>query len=276
MNSIKLIALDLDGTALNSERDLTEGTREAIRLAVSNHIQVIFCTGRTIPEMRTLLSVVPEVRYLVCGNGSSVLDLATGKTIYEDKLPYSLQVKILETLAGRDVMLELFSGPDVFVDTSCLQNLASYVFDSFQKVVRESRTPIPDVRALIHQRRAPADKLHVFFRNEAERQQVWAALAPLGLKISSSLQNNMEINSATADKGKGLFQLCQHLGLPAESTMAIGDNNNDYTMMSFAGLSVAMDNAIDDIKKMADAVTKSNDEDGVAFAIRQYALSSCN
>lgn len=272
MERIKLIALDLDGTALNSERNLTEKTAAVIRVAIANGIHVVFCTGRTLPELRILLNQLPEIRYLVCGNGSGVLDLTTGNIIYENKLSYPLQEKILEVLSGRDVMLELFLGPDVFVDLSCLENLNHYVFDSFQKVVRESRTPTEDIRALIRATKAPADKLHVFFHTESERREVWDALKPLDLQLSSSLQNNLEINSSTADKGEGLRQLCRYLHVSPDETMAVGDNSNDYTMMTFAGLSVAMENSIPEVRRMADCITKSNDADGVAFAIEQYAL----
>lgn len=273
MKPIKLIALDLDGTALDSNRDLSPKTAAAIHAGITSGIQVVFCTGRTLPEMRPLLKLVPDMHYLVCGNGSSVLDLTSGETIYKNKLSYPMQEKILDVLAGRDVMLEFFFGPEVFVDTACLANLERYVFDSFQRVVRESRTPTPDVRALIRAKHAPADKLHVFFRTLEERKTVWDLLKPLPLQLSSSLQNNLEINSATADKGEGLRQLCRHLHLTAEETMAVGDNCNDFTMMEFAGLAVAMENAIPEVRNMADRITKTNDADGVAYAIEQFALS---
>jgi Cof subfamily protein (haloacid dehalogenase superfamily) len=93
-----------------------------------------------------------------------------------------------------------------------------------------------------------------------------------GLTVTSSFEDNVELSDATAHKGTGLTAVAKHFNIPMEDTVAMGDNYNDSGMLEAAGLSIAMENAEDGIKKISDAVTLTNDEDGVAHAINKYIL----
>ena len=94
------------------------------------------------------------------------------------------------------------------------------------------------------------------------------------LSISSSMYNNLEVNAKGADKGSALLWLADYLGIAREETMSFGDGENDIPMIKAAGLGVAMGNALDTVKAVADTVTLTNDENGVAAAIRKYIFGS--
>ena len=98
------------------------------------------------------------------------------------------------------------------------------------------------------------------------------ALTRDDLFIASSWANNIEVMAIGADKGSGLQTLCEKLGVPMEQVMAIGDNENDETMLKAAGLSVAMENATDHIKSICNTVTLDCNHSGVGHAIEQYVL----
>lgn len=92
------------------------------------------------------------------------------------------------------------------------------------------------------------------------------------MELASSLPRNMEVNAPGVTKGSGLLALAAHLGLTRAQTMAVGDSGNDRAMIEAAGLGVAMGNATDDIRKIADVTTDDNNHDGVAVAIEKYVL----
>lgn len=94
------------------------------------------------------------------------------------------------------------------------------------------------------------------------------------LSISSSVYNNLEVNAKGADKGAALLWLADYLGIDREETMSFGDGENDIPMIKAAGIGVAMGNALDTVKAAADTVTLTNDEDGVAAAIRKFIFGS--
>src|SRR5699024_6295973 len=108
----------------------------------------------------------------------------------------------------------------------------------------------------------------------ALRQEVWQRLEALGgLVLTSSIPDNIEVNAQGADKGSALRALAERLGIPREKVMALGDNGNDVTMLQYAGVSVAMGDGSPEAKAAARFLTAPHDQNGLAQAVRQYALS---
>ena len=140
-------------------------------------------------------------------------------------------------------------------------------------LVRKTRKPVQDNIAYIKEKRVPADKINMFFIEEDARVRMRKTLAEIpGILVTSSLSNNLEINATGANKGDALLQLAEYLGIKQEETMAFGDGENDITMLRTAGIGVAMGNAEPSVKAAADYVTVTNNEAGVAAAIRKFVL----
>jgi Cof subfamily protein (haloacid dehalogenase superfamily) len=117
--------------------------------------------------------------------------------------------------------------------------------------------------------------MNLLFNDMQERLRAKKELEQLPfVEVSSSLERNLELNRKGGNKGNGLLALAEHLGVAREQIMACGDSDNDYSMIKAAGLGVAMGKGLEEIKKMADKVTLSNDQDGVAYAIEQWVLQN--
>lgn len=117
------------------------------------------------------------------------------------------------------------------------------------------------------------DKVQGLFADMKEREQAWQELKQFdSLELVGSLKYNIEINAAGVNKGKGLLELGEILGISREEIMVFGDGDNDIAMLREVGFGVAMQNADEEVKAVADYVTGSNDEDGVAKAIARFVL----
>ena len=117
------------------------------------------------------------------------------------------------------------------------------------------------------------DKVQGLFADMKEREQAWQELKQFdSLELVGSLKYNIEINAAGVNKGKGLLELGEILGISREEIMAFGDGDNDIAMLREVGFGVAMQNADEEVKAVADYVTGSNDEDGVTKAIARFVL----
>ena len=115
-------------------------------------------------------------------------------------------------------------------------------------------------------------KVNLYHRDTNSRDKNFARVNALGLSINFAEANNLEISPPNTSKATGLIELCDFLKIDIAETVAIGDADNDKEILQTAGLAVAMDNASDEIKKLADFITRDNDNDGVAFAIEKIFL----
>ena len=133
---------------------------------------------------------------------------------------------------------------------------------------------VPDMHRMMEEHPTEIEKFSILYATEAQRDAAWQAVAAAcpTLEIASSIERNMEINAPGVSKGPGLMALARHLGLAPAQVMAVGDSGNDRTMVQLAGLGVAMGNATEDIRRVADAITADNNHDGVAEAIEKYVL----
>ena len=141
-------------------------------------------------------------------------------------------------------------------------------------MMRDLRTPVPELKRFITQTGHGIQKFQAYFRPREYplRTQLMEHLHIPGIAISSSIPNNMELNHADATKGHALRKLAELLDIPMEATMAFGDGSNDLTMIRMAGLGVAMENGIAPLKSAAEYVTPDCNANGVGAAIRKFCL----
>ena len=137
-----------------------------------------------------------------------------------------------------------------------------------------SRRPVPDVLALLDEHIREIENISVSVPDPAEKERVRRRLEKVkGITITSSVPYNIEIGGGTTSKAEALSHLMMKLGVTPAELMACGDSPNDLAMIRMAGLGVVVDNASDAMKREADFVTASNDEDGVAKAIERFVLA---
>ena len=271
---IKMVGLDLDGTLLNSKKELTPFTKEVIAKAINKGVHVLVATGRPFTGVPLELREFPGMRYALTANGARILDTATGEILIEHLLSKESAKKALEITEKYDTLQEIYFDGQGYAKDEKLAHVERYHKDcNMWEYVRASRIAVPDIWELFYSREENLDKVQALFADMEERKAAWEELSESkDLNLVSSLKYNIEINAAGVNKGKGLIALGKMLGIEREEIMAIGDGDNDIEMITEAGVGVAMGNAEEAVKCNADYVTGTNDEDGAARAIVKYVL----
>jgi Cof subfamily protein (haloacid dehalogenase superfamily) len=263
---IKLIAIDLDGTLLTSDKEVTKNSIEALSKVMEQGVMVVVATGRPLLGLDTVIKNVPKSPYILTTNGARVVNMETGEIVLEKLIGHDTVLRIFKILRKYDCIKEIFYDGQGYIDSAELKRIHQYHRKpEMCDYVRRTRKSVPDLMKLINEIRGGADKAQAIFNNMKVRDQVWRELYELDeLNLADSLNYNIEINAKGVDKGSSLKYLVESLGIEPEKVMAIGDGSNDAGMLEYAGFGVAMGNAKDRIKGIADMITVSNDEDGVA------------
>lgn len=269
---IRLIALDMDGTLLNDQKELSPGNRAALESCIRHGIAIVPATGRPAAGIPEDLREIAGVRYGICTNGARVEDFQEGKIISLELIPWELAYEVLELLSGYPVAYDPYINGRGKMEARFRNHLDQYGLPpAMQRLVLSSRDEVEDELALVRSWKAPVEKINVFTTDKKLRMELWEKLARYNeLIVTSSLDYNLEINAATATKGNALLRLAEYLGLKREQTMAMGDGSNDLSMIESAGVGVAMANSMEMLKQKADYITLSNEADGVAAAIRHF------
>ena len=278
---IKIISLDLDGTLLDSQKRLSDGNRAALEEAAAKGVHIVPTTGRFFGMMPQTVRDLPFVRYAITINGAQVYDRETDNAIVREEIPLDMALDIISLLDGYDVIYDCYRSNWGWMTESLQAKAEDYATDAhYLKMVREFRNPVPELKEYLRSTAAEGDvqKVMLFARNTPGSESVTKAITDAvaerfpSIKTTSSTWNNLELNISTAHKGNSLKRFAEHLGYTLENCMALGDGTNDLSMIEAAGLGVAMSNAHPLVLAAADHVTASNDEDGVAKAIRDFVL----
>lgn len=274
---IRIITLDLDGTLLNSRKELTQRSYDALAAAAAKGIEIVPTTGRFYGGMPQVIRELPFVHYAITINGAQVADIRTGEVIYRAEIPWQQAVEIMTFLDTLPVAYDCFMDNGAFMTAALQEKIADYTTDPhYQDMVRKLRRSVPELKAFITERQQDVQKSQFFTMDGALRAQMLREL-PLRFPhiiVSSALVHNVEINNERAHKGAAILALAQHLGCGAEQIMAFGDGLNDLTMIQTAGMGVVMANGMDELKACADYITLDCDHDGVADAIEKFCLST--
>ena len=273
--SIKLIALDLDGTLLDSRKRLSPQNKQALEACIARGVYIVPCTGRVAMGIPEEIRCIPGIRYAITVNGATIEDMETGQILESHLLDKEAALEIMELAREYPVMYDVYAAGQGISENRFLNDLEPYgLTEEMIAMIRRTRKAVPDIREYVRQWPGQVDKVNLFFHDPETRSRLRKLLeAREDILVSSSLPTNLEINGAGAAKGNALLALAEHLGLKREETMACGDGDNDISMIKMAGLGVAMENAVPDILEAADWITGSNDESGVAKAIETWVLN---
>ena len=274
-SQIRVLALDLDGTLLDSEKRLSDVNRNALAAAAEKGILVVPTTGRFFGMMPPAVRDLPFVRYAITVNGAQVYDRETDTAIVREELPLEKALAIMRYLDGFDVIYDCYQDNWGRMTQAMQEKAEEYAqCPHYTKMIREFRKPYPDLKKYLAGEGRDVQKIMLFARDPAVRDAITADVKTRfdGLAVSSSTFNNLEINAASAHKGRALERLAAHFGWTLDNCMAFGDGLNDLSMVRMAGIGVAMANAAPEVLAAANYVTLSNDEDGVAEALRHFCL----
>lgn len=272
--NIKLIAMDMDGTLLNSRQEVTDYTVQVIKKAMEKGIYIVPATGRSVNGLPEELTDMQGLRYCILCNGATVYDLHKQEAIYTNHFSMEEIIKLLHAVMPYDAFRSISKDGKVYSSKEQMEHLGLFELGEYaEDMIRSSRTPVDDLENFIRRDGGTSEKMTLYFAGQEERQRAREDLLERGLyKVVASLGNNLEISLKSCTKGDALRHLADHLNLSRENIMSCGDAENDYEMMMESGIGVVMSNGTDEMKKIADYITDSNDEDGVARAIEKLAL----
>lgn len=269
-----LAAADMDGTLLDADRTVTPRTQKAIKEIMEMGVHFVPATGRSVNALPPELKEMKGIRYGIFSNGATVYDFWEEKAIYKNHFDPERVLELIEYLRQFDLMVSVSQNGQSYGEREPMANLDYYELDeNTREIVRGSRKIVENVSDYIRENRQTVEKMTLIFRTMEERAKVWECLRAFDdIQYSSSLPKNLEISRKGCNKGSGLMHLAEILGIRKEEIMVFGDADNDREMFDQAGFSVAMENGLDEMKAMADYVTASNREDGVAKAMEKFIL----
>ena len=266
----QLIAFDLDNTFLDSEKHISRDNMDAIERAHRNGAWIVPATGRFPGGLPHELEQIPFIRYLITINGAVVYDRKTGETLYRAAIPLERTLAVMRFLATQDAIYDCYMETEAFMTRALWEKADRYIeSEYYRERVKALRTPVDSLPEYVEQHGKGASKIQMFTNDMALRARLLDDLPVRfpGLSVSTSLPDNIEITDENAHKGLALTRLAEILNVPKERTFAIGDGTNDLSMIRCAGHGVAMGNAYDSVKAVADEVTADCDHGGFAMAV---------
>lgn len=268
--SVKLIAIDMDGTLLNEHSELNPATIEAVHAAQAQGIKVVLCTGRPLNGVTPFikqLGLKGDDEYVITFNGA-MAQTVEGKIMTSLTLTHNDYIDIEALSRKLGVHCHVESEDHIYTANA---DISPYT------VGESSLVQMPIRYRSTDQMRADLPIVKCMFIDTPD------VLGPAIEKVPADFHDRyyivqsepffLELMNKAASKGRTLKVLAEQLHLNADEVMAIGDQGNDLSMIEYATNSVAMGNAIDDVKAVAKYETKTNIEDGVAHAIKTWALA---
>ena len=266
---IKLISSDLDGTLLDSNMGLSSNNLAALSRCVEQNIHIVVATGRSFHSVPKQVREIEGLEYLICANGAKVYNNVSEELLYAEYLDGDALKKIWHIFKDPNIICEIFWDGKPFVSKKLFDDPDRFgVPMRFREYFLRSRTPIEDIEDFTSKRISEIENINFLFSDMEDRNRFADYIAGLNsFELTSSFPFNLEIGGIGVNKAAGLEFICKKLEILPEEVMSFGDNANDISMIKYAGVGVAMENAVSSVKEAAVFVTRDRDDDGVAFAI---------
>ena len=288
----KLVAIDLDGTLLDSYGKVSENNKNAIKDAVDKGTKVVIASGRGVMSVKNFANEIGANEYAVCGNGAVVYDFKQEGIIYDKFLSQKKVLQLIKICEENSIYYSIYTQNSIIAKTLNYNVLFYHQENASKPDGKKTNICITeDIYKYVLNRKETdytkitiCDDNNIIFNSIIKKLRevkgidvldvghMSRKLMKLGTEIHSIEYFYTEITNENANKWNALEFLIQKLGIEKEEVIAIGDNVNDQTMLENAGLGVAMANSAPYIQQMANIVTESNNEDGIAKVIEKYIL----
>ena len=262
MDKIRMVAIDCDGTLLTKKKEITPNSLLALERLRASGVAVVIATARPFYRIKKYLdamNLVSEKDYSITFNGGMVVNNKTEQTIYSNSLNQEEIKKLLQTAAEYNNQVFLYTADGIY---------ANYYDEGYIKHNKDASYTVVDLNEIDYEQ----NKIYKFvFVNQPEEIVKLREKLPQELysefEITSSVPQFIEVVKKDVTKAEAVGLLANMCGLKMSEVMVFGDEDNDLSMMEAAGYGVAMENGSENVKKAAKFVTKSNNDDGFAYAI---------
>lgn len=271
---IKLLCIDMDGTLLNTDKEVSERTLKAVKGASEKGVKIAICTGRVFTSAHFYSELIGVKAPVIASNGAYVREKDRDEVIYKGLLGIDNCKKVLSICQKYGLQPHYNTSTTIFTEKILY---SSEYYTALNKTLPEGSKIIiqlvEDWEKIFELNKYEILKCIVQDVDDEKIQMAKAELQEVGsMEVVSSFDRNFEIMNKGVSKGRAVEILANYYGIVKEEIMCIGDNDNDMSMIKLAGIGVAMGNGIESIKKIAQFITDTNDNDGVAKAIEKFIL----
>lgn len=268
----KLLALDLDGTTLDDFSSLSPGNKAALIKAMEAGVHVVVATGRSFSSLPDVVLFLDGLEYTITSNGGEIRNLREGRILNRSCISKEAVMAVYDQLCQDPHMIEVFVEGHPYIEQAYFDQIADGTVKSRSRgYVMATRNPIPDIMGFLKDKAGNVENINIFFEDQDDKEQMRQKLSKIPhMNLTSSMPENLEVGGENTSKGDGVAYLVDYLGISQEEVIACGDNPNDASMVVGAGLGVAVGNADQSLKDLADLVTVTNKEDAVAKIIEEY------
>ncbi len=273
MSSYKLAAFDMDGTLLNSRKEIQPSSLAAFQRALEKGKILALDTGRAVSELTQYPFADMGIRYGSCACGTVIYDFAKKEVLQRRAIPADLIPAILEVSRLEDLMLQVMVEGVSYTEPGDIDRMEAFQMGVYKSLYAATSSFAEDVRAFALANADRINKINLYHTDPESRERTRHRLASLPISLEFAETTSLECTPRGVSKGTGLADLCSVLGISIEEAIGVGDAFNDVPMLKIAGLGVAMGNSNEAALKAADAVIADNDHDGIAQVIDLYLLS---
>ena len=269
----QLIAFDMDGTLLTSKKTIAKSSVEAIGRAQDAGKQVVLSTGRSLSELLPYGDDLRGIRYAILASGALIYDLEAKCVLAKQTLPAIAVDKVKAIAEAQDLILVCMIDGQGYLQKSHFENIANYYMEIYTELYDKTAILVDNIYDLLAKEREHFDKINIYHLTARDRDQSYETLLSEKVTMIKAEVSGLELTAQGVEKGRGLVHLAQKLNLPMDQIIAVGDADNDESMIREAGFGVAMGNANENIKNLADIVVADNDHGGCAQAIDDVLLA---
>lgn len=286
----KMIAVDLDGTMLNSYGEVTENTKRVIRKTIQNGTEVIIASGRSIDSIKTIAKEIGSEKYMIAGNGAVVYDIKNDKIVYEKYIPKSKAIDIIKTCEQNSIYYNVYTNKSI-IASSLRYNVLYYYKENIKKEDSKKTkiTLVDDIQKYVEEMQdEKVMKIFICDSTESVFNSIirkFDGIQDLEVLDVSHMSRKIikhgtteipieyyytEISMKNVDKWYAIEYLIEKLNISKDEVITIGDNMNDRKMIEEAGLGIVMKGSTPVVTKIADYITDDNNNEGVAKAIEKF------
>ncbi len=276
--SVKVIVLDIDGTLVNNDKKISQATKDALlKVQEKENVKLILASGRPTRGLSYLaqeLEMDKHHGFLISFNGSKIIDAQSQEVLYNQTMDVKTAKEVLNHLKKFDVRPIIDKDDYMYVNNvyDCYIPFNGEIVNIIEIESREARYKLCEVDDLAEFLDYPLNKILTAAPYDYLKDNYQAMYEPFKDRLNGMFTSEVffEFTDKNVDKAQALEKVLLPLGYKKEEIMAIGDGQNDKSMIEFAGHGIAMGNAIDEVKEIADYISLSNEEDGVAHVVYKY------
>ena len=271
MMAYKLLALDMDGTLLTSDKRISARTREALRNLAERGTPVAYCTGRCFKELLEYPQELPFVRYGVLSSGAIVYDFEICERLAVRPLDTDAILCAMEIARVEDAMVHVMAVEASVTRADDIARMGELGMGVYRSMFERICTLEDDPASWAAEHAGEVVKVNFYHKDPSSRDRTRRRIeqARLPLALANAEATSVECSASGVSKAKGLQTLAEYLGISLNEVVAVGDSDNDVEALGAVGMPVAMGNATDAVRGLARLVVASNDEDGIVEVVER-------